>query len=360
MSDETAAAGVTSGGTIQSMLAAIDANRYQTAALVIWILGMLTLPVWGKSVIYVAAFANIWAIFAMGWDIISGHTGYISFGHSFISGTAAYTTAILIYVVDPNMSIYITFPLSVVMAVVAGLVFGVPSLRLRGPYFSVITFVAVLLAVKAVYVFSKYTNGELGISGVSVLSYNNTNLFYLTLFPMLLIAVGLVLVSKSNIGTILLAIRDNEPAVEAAGLDTTKFKIWGFVISSVAMGIGGTMLAHFYGNVQLSSFLVTDRSIEMIAMAVIGGMGTILGPIAGAYLLVLLRDSFFRIFLGPNARWIALWVVVLVIIVSSPEGLFRRFWRFLGYIGEEGIGTYVSELPGRLRGYFSRIGGGRG
>lgn len=335
MSDRTETFDVAADGVLGRLLASVDANSYQLAALTIAFLALVTLPFWGGGVVYVAAFANIWAIFAMSWDIISGHTGYISFGHSFISGLAAYTTGILIFVVDPNLSMAITFPLSVLVALAAGLFFALPSLRLRGPYFSLLTFVAVLLAFKSVYVFSDYTNGEMGIGGVSVLSYDNTVLFYMTLLPMLVIGGVLLIVSRSNVGTVLLAIRDNEAAVEAAGLDTTKFKIWGFVISAIPMGIGGAMLAHFYGNVEPIGVLIVDRSIEMIAMAVIGGIGTILGPMGGAYLLILLRDSFFRAFLGPNERWIALWAVVLVLIFFSPEGVFRRLWRFLGRLGGE-------------------------
>lgn len=333
MSDETATVDASRDGRLSGLTRSVDANGYQLGVLVVAFLGLLTLPFWGGNLVYVAAFANIWAIYAMSWDIISGHTGYISFGHSFISGLAAYTTGILFFVVDPNISMWVTFPVSVVVALAAGLFFALPSLRLRGPYFSLLTFVSVLLAFKAVYVFSEYTNGEMGIGGIPVLSYDNTTLFYLTLVPMLLIGAVLLYVSRSNVGTVLVAIRENEPAVEAAGLDATKFKVWGFVLSAIPMGIGGAMLAHFYGNVEPIGVLIVDRSIEMIAMAVVGGMSSILGPMAGAYLLILLRDAFFRSFLGPNARWIALWAVVLFLIFFTPEGLFRRLWNYLGELG---------------------------
>lgn len=326
----------TPGSIVETLYGDVDANRYQLGFLVAAFVGLLTVPFWGTQFVYVLAFANIWVIFAASWDIISGHTGYISFGHSFISGLAAYTTALLIFNVDQNMTIYVTFPLSVLVALLAGLFFALPSLRLRGPYFSLLTFVSVLIAFKMVYVFSAYTNGEMGIGGISVLSYNNTELYYLTLIPALLIVAVLLFVSRSNVGTVLLAIRENEPAVSAAGLDTTKFKLWGFVLSAIPMGIGGAMLAHFYGNVEPIGVLIVDRSIEMIAMAAVGGMGTILGPFGGAYLLVFLRDSLFRIFLGPNARWVALWLTVLILLVYAPEGIFRRLWRFLGDLGGAG------------------------
>jgi len=310
-------------------------NRYQVGVLVVTLVALLTVPFWGYGFLYVLALANVWAILAMSWDIISGHTGYISFGHSLLSGAAAYTTAMLVFNVDPNMSILITFPLSVLAALVVGMCFALPSLRLRGPYFSLLTFVSVLIAVKLVFVFSEYTNSELGISSVSVISYNNLTLYYTTLIPMLLVAVVLVFVSRSDVGMVLHAIRENELAVEAAGLDTTKFKIGAFALSAIPMGIGGALLAHYYGNVDPATVLVVDRSIEIIAMAAIGGMGTILGPLAGAYLLVFLRDSLFLSLFSPNARWVALWTVVLVLLVFAPEGAFRKLWGFLGSLGPD-------------------------
>jgi branched-chain amino acid transport system permease protein len=323
-----------------------EMNSYQMAVLAVGFVGLVTVPLWSPGWTYVFAFANIWVIFAVSWDIISGHTNYISFGHSFLSGLAAYTTALLTFNIDPNMSMLITFPVSVVVAVIAGLLFALPSLRLSGPYFSLLTFVSVLIATKAVYIFSEYTNGEMGISTVSVLTFDNTEMFYYTLVPALLIAGVLLYISRSNVGLVLKAIGQNEPAVEAAGLDTTKFKLWGFVYSAIPMGIGGALLAHFFGNVEPIAFLIVDRSIEMIAIAAVGGMGTILGPVGGAYLLIFLRDELFRTFLDPNARWVALWSVVLILLVTSPEGLFTRLWRALGRLGsDEGDGPTPDPSP---------------
>ncbi|WP_299266444.1 branched-chain amino acid ABC transporter permease [Halorientalis sp.] len=308
-------------------------NLYQGGVLAVLLVSLVTVPVWAPPWAYLFALANIWAIFAASWDIISGHTNYISFGHSFISGAAAYTTALLTFNVNPDMAIYITFPLSVIVAVVAALVFALPSLRLSGPYFSLLTFVSVLVATKAVFIFSTYTNGEMGISTVSVLTFDTTMLFYYTLVPAVIITGALLYISRSNVGKVLKAIGQNEAAVEAAGLDTTRFKLWGFVYSAIPMGIGGALLAHFYGNVEPIAFLIVDRSIEIIAIAAVGGMGTILGPAGAAYLFLFLRDEVFKAFLGPNARWVAIWSVVLVLLVLSPQGVLKRLWTFLGNLG---------------------------
>jgi branched-chain amino acid transport system permease protein len=300
------------------------------------LLTLLTAPYWGTfSLVQTMTIACIWAIFAMSWDIQSGYTGYISFGHSVLSGTAAYATAMLVYNVDPEMSMAVTIPLSILAALVVGLVIALPSLRLSGPYFSLITFVSVLIFYRLIRPFSEYTGGETGIQAVSVFTYDPLVRYYYMLLPMLVVAVGLTFIARSNIGLVLMAIRENEPAVNAAGLDATKFKIWSFVLSSIPMGLGGVLLVHYYGSVDPVTFVVVDNSIEMIAMAVLGGMSSILGPLGGAFLFVMLED-FFLEGLPASARWTILWTIVLLVLVFARDGLFRRLWHKLDSYGRGG------------------------
>ncbi|WP_049927862.1 branched-chain amino acid ABC transporter permease [Halopiger goleimassiliensis] len=310
----------------------------QLFALLASLVVLLAAPVWTPFLIgnymRTLALASIWAIFAMGWDIQSGYTGYISFGHSVLSGGAAYATALLITHVDAGLSLWVTIPLSVLAAVVIGIVIGLPSLRLHGPYFSLITFVAVLLFYRLTYAFPSLLGGETGFSRGIETWYTGAEpiaRYYVMLFPMLGIALLLTIIARSNVGMILVAIRENEAAVSAAGLNPTKFKLWAFAISSFVMGIGGVMLAHFYGNVDPTTFIVVDNSIEMIAMAVIGGMSSIIGALGGAFLFIVLRDEVLH-GLG-HARWLVLWLLVLAVLVIARDGLFRLLWHALGRIG---------------------------
>lgn len=309
-----------------------EPNRYQIGAVSAAVLALLTLPFWAAQYLYVFALASIWAIFGMGWDIISGHTNYISFGHSALSGAAAYTTGMLVYNVDPGLSMAVTFPLSVLAAVLVGLLFAVPTLRLEGPYFSLITLLGVLVMTQLVYIYGAYTGGELGITSVETFTYDFTVMYYYSLLPMLLIGAVLTVVSQSNVGRILRAIGENEEAIESSGIDTTKFKLWAFLLSSITMGIGGAMLAHFYGNVDPTTMLVIDRSLEMVAIAVLGGMGTVAGPIGGAFVFVFLRDEVLTAF-GSTGRWLSLWLLVLLFLVFMREGIFPYIWSKLGSIG---------------------------
>ena len=290
------------------------------------------------------ALANIFAIFAMAWDIQSGYTGYISFGHAVLSGAAAYSAALLITHVVPDINPWLLFPVAVLMALVVGLILAVTTIRLSGPYFSLITLVAGLLFYRGTRTFSQWTQGEQGllIGRLPVLppfdgmfsAFDAEWRFIITVVPMLLIAAALLVISRSNVGTVLVAIRENEAAVESAGIDTNKFKVWSFVLSSIPMGIGGFLLAFFDGSVNPTDIVLLDRSVEFIAMAVIGGMGSILGPLAGAFLFVGLRDAILPAFLGGTERWLALWVIILVVIVLARDGLFRKLWHRLDDEGD--------------------------
>ncbi|WP_254763304.1 branched-chain amino acid ABC transporter permease [Natrinema marinum] len=314
-----------------------EMNGLQFVLIVGTLVGLLTAPLWGNyALIQSMVAASIWAILAMGWDIQSGYTGYISFGHSVLSGGAAYTTAMLIHNVNPELPLLVTIPVSVLAALGIGLLIALPSLRLSGPYFSLITFVAVLIFYRMMNPFSEYTGGETGLSGLEKIFDVTAPAasYYLFLLPMLAVAAALLIVARSNIGLILVAIRENESAVEAAGINATKFKIWSFVLSSIPMGIGGVLLAHRFGNVDPATFIVVDNSIEMIAMAVVGGMSSILGPLGGAFLIILLEDVVLHALgLEAELRWAILWAIVLAILVFARDGLFRKLWHGLERLG---------------------------
>lgn len=338
-----------------------EATSIQFGIIVVLVLGLLTAPLWGGSYLYVLTLGSIWAILVMGWDIISGHTGYISFGHSALSGSAAYSTALLVNHVGAY-PMYVTIPLAIFVAFVVGMLFALPSLRLRGPYFSLVTFLSALILYRLVFPFGEYTGGELGVS-MPRLSSDPLIRYYTVLVPMLVIAGSLLYISRSNVGMVFKAIRANEPAVESAGLDTTKFKLWAFTLSSIPMGIGGALLGHFFGNADPGTLLLIDRSIEMIVISAIGGMGSILGPLFAAYLFVILRDEvlLYVIGLSSTGRWIVLWVFSAAMLIYAREGIFRRFYLWIGQFSTlgavpKGVVDWFRNVPTRVR---SRFGGDR-
>lgn len=242
--------------------------------------------------ITVLTFANFYAIFTMSWDILSGYTGQISFGHAFFIGVAGCTSALLNVHLD--MPIWITMPLGVIAAVLMGVLIAVPALRLRGPYFALVTLLLPIVAIKLIGIFHEYTGGVTGryvadplypiIIGTPFKVARTINYYY-SLGLMLLVAIGLLAIARSKIGKIFEAIRENEEAVEAAGINTAKFKVLAFVISSFVAGLGGAFYVHFWKSLIPNTILSLQLSVELIIASVVGGMGTIIGPIVGSYFL---------------------------------------------------------------------------
>jgi len=274
--------------------------------------------------ITVLTLANFFAVFAMSWDILSGYTGQISFGHAFFIGAAGYTSALLNVYLD--LPLWVTIPTGVIAAVLMGLLVAVPALRLRGPYFSLVTLVLPIVAIKLVLIGSEFTGGELGKYGLTPLSpirgfipYQRVCYFY-SLGLMILVAIGLTLIARSKVGKIFEAIRENEEAVEAAGINTAKYKILSFIISSFVAGLGGAIYVHYWESLIPSTILSLTLSVELIIAAVVGGMGTITGPIVGSYFLVAGQEWFKGIgrsfpSLGFLSKWDVLIFLVLLILL---------------------------------------------
>ena len=240
-------------------------------------------------------FANYLAIFAMSWDVLSGRTGYISFGHPFLIGIGAYTTGILNvrFGVDPMISI----PVAVLVTMLAGGLFFLPALRISGSYFALITLAFMELIYQLVQVIRPdLTGGTRGISGVDTLMRGAVKNYYLSLALMGSIAIVLWAMMRTRLGTALSAIGMNEEAVEGSGLNTTKLKLFAFMVGAAVAGIGGAFYAHYLGYVSPRGLFEITLAFTIIVSALLGGAGTIIGPIIGAmfltFLLEILRVKF--------------------------------------------------------------------
>lgn len=258
--------------------------------------------------ITVLVFANLMAVFAMSWDILSGYTGQISFGHSLFIGLGGYTSALLS--IHLGLPLWTSIPLGALAALLGGLLIAFPALRLRGPYLALVTLVAPLIAIRVIMIkeLRRWTGGEYGIIGVPPLSFDDTVNYYYSLGLMVSTAVLLGLLARSRIGKAFEAIRENETAAEAAGLPTAKLKVLAFVVSSSLSGLGGAFYAHYLMIAPRSLFFL-DLSIEIVIAAILGGIGTITGPIAGAYFLVLVRE-----YLRPFGIWRAVLFTLLALL----------------------------------------------
>ena len=265
-------------------------------------------------------FTNIFVIFAVSWDLLSGYTGQINFGHALFFGIAAYTSALLN--THLGWQPWLTIPIGALAGVVAGVVVCLPALRLRGPYLSLVTLAFPLILLGVIFAFSDFTGGELGISGLDRISTSRTVDYYISLMVMLVsvLIMWKLTDARSSLvrtGVIFHAIREDEIAARASGINTVSYKLLAFIVAGFFAGIAGALNAHFLriaGPSNLDLFL----SFQAVIWTVFGGITSIYGPVVGVYILYPVME-FLRIV--PEYRILIFAGIVVLILLFMPEGI---------------------------------------
>lgn len=280
-----------------------------------------------KGTLRTIIFANFLAVFAISWDVLSGRTGYISFGHSFLIGIGAYTTAILSkrYGVPPEISI----PIAVLFTMAAGFLVFLPALRIRGSYFALVTLAFMELMYQLVQVIRPdLTGGTRGISGIKTLTRGAENGYYMSLTLMLAVAISMWLLMRTRVGTALSAIGMNEDSVSGSGLNTTKLKLFAFLTSAFVAGLGGAFYVHYIGSIAPRAIFDINFVFTIIVAALIGGSSTIIGPMCGAFFLTFLLE-YLRPILPGAERYFIYGGIALLLYMYQPKGMYEiamRSW----------------------------------
>jgi len=272
--------------------------------------------------------AAVFAIFAASWDLLSGFTGQVNFGHALFFGVAAYTAALLNWNLD--LPPWATLPLGAMAAVLAGLLVGLPCLRLRGTYLAFATLAFPLILLGVVYAIPSITGGELGIYGIDPLSQSRVVSYYVIIPSMIFLGFVMWKITDSRIGLVFHAIREDEVTARASGINTTRYKLLAFCLSGLFAGIAGGLHAHFVKAAGPST-LELLLSFQAIIWAVFGGLATIYGPIAGVLILYPLTEYVpVRYLAGfsedfAQMKLVIFAVVVLVVLIFMPQGLITWF-----------------------------------
>jgi branched-chain amino acid transport system permease protein len=279
------------------------------------------LPFWLSTyVLGVLTAGYYFGVFAMAWDLLFGFAGEVNFGPTFLIGLGAYTAGII------NSRLGLPIPWCVMAGVVAallgGLLLAMPALRLRGPYFGLVTLVAVLLLQNAIVIFAGVTGGEIGMTVPDVLSLNASANYWYALAFLVICAVILFGLSRSAMGLILQASGQDPIEAQALGFNVIKHKLMAFSISAVFSGMAGAMLVFYMGTASVGTLIDISIGVQIIIAAVIGGRRSILGAALGAVLLIGVGEI-----LRPlgQLNTFAVSALALAVILFFPDGL-------LGYV----------------------------
>lgn len=303
------------------MIAARGKRYFPKLALAFFIVLAIVTPLYA-NLYTLRVFTQIFMFGALSlsWNLLGGYAGYISFGNVAFFGIGAYTFGALM--TKLHLGFFPSMIAGGVMAAVFALAIGHPLLRLKGHYFAVATF-GIAEAIRGLASLDpmRITGGGKGMTLPIVPGdiRSVSALFYFTMFGLMLAcAIVTYLITRSRIGYGLLAIREDEDAAAAIGICTSRYKTLAYVVSALFTGFTGAVYGYWMTYIEPADAFHINISISMVIMALLGGRGTIMGPIIGAFLLELLTELVWRRFLEFHA--LILGIIIIVVVLFIPKG----------------------------------------
>lgn len=269
----------------------------------------------------VVTVALIFAILALSLTLVAGQAGQVSLGHAGFFGIGAYVSAIL--TTRAGFSPWVTLPLAALVAGVLGAIITYPALRVRGHYVAIATLGIGQIVAFTLLNWESLTRGPLGITNIPAMTFfgmpivRPSEFYWLALVISLGVALLLWQLSRSHLGRSLRAIREDETAALTVSIKADHYKALAFGLSAGIAGLGGALIAHFYGYISYDSFLARE-SILALTMVVLGGMSSIPGAFVGSLALIGVPELFRPL---ADYRYILYGVLLLLVIRFRPRGL---------------------------------------
>lgn len=270
---------------------------------------------------------------ASNWNLTGGFTGYVDFGHAVFFGLGAYGTGVVM--AKMGWPFVPALVVGAIVSLIFALFIGGATLRLKGPYFS-IAMLGTFVAMREIVRVAKPLTG--GGSGLTLPPYLNRPLFYyITLILAILVILFIRWLRQTEFGASLIAIREDEIGAEMRGINTTLHKIVIFGIAAFSSGIVGGLWAYQNTFIDPDIVFLPARTVELVMMTMLGGLGTVAGPVIGAASIYWLRDVVWARFLDYHL--IVQGVLLILIVLFLPEGI-------MGTLGDRS-GTTVGRLWGK-------------
>ena len=309
-------------------------------ALAPWLLGAaalcaLPLFVHNSFLLHVCILVFMWTTLGAAWNVLGGFAGQVSFGHAALFGVGAYVTIILY--LKAGLAPWWGIPLGGAAAALLSLPIGLLCFRLRGPYFSLATLAVAEIVRLVALNWESVTNGPVGflITGLPPVRLLGHAVNWESKLPFYAVAGLLALLSlaatawlsRSRLGAYLVAIRENEDAAEAVGIDTVRAKVVTLALSAFLAGMGGGFYAFYFRYVDPDAVLNIALSMEMVFIAMVGGLGTAGGPLIGAIFLTTIGETVRERFQVGHLIFYGLFM--MLVIRYMPDGIWGRIRRWL-------------------------------
>lgn len=311
-------------------------SKLRTVLLVLVVIGLIALPFpafFGNNINYrlhMALLMLMYIAMATSWNILGGYAGYVSLGHNVFFAIGGYVSGmILVFFGVPS---FVTAPLGGLIAMLIGFGVGFITLRVRGPAF-IISTIALMLAVRIVFDNWEFVGGTGGVTMPLLgLPFHLVKVPYY--YGMLITAVAAVYTSyrikHSKFGLGLRAISQDEIKAESAGIPTALYKILAYAISAFFVGMAGSFWGQYLTYIRPNIFMVVLIAANLVLMSILGGKGTLLGPILGAILLISINEFFISQLGASELNIVGTGLIMLLVLLFFPEGiigtLHRRGW----------------------------------
>jgi branched-chain amino acid transport system permease protein len=306
----------------------------------LFVLGLYSLPsiITSQYYMHLISTAGIFVILVVGYNILYGMTGQLSFGHAGFFAIGAYAAGVA--TVQLHLPVIVGLALAVALSILFGIIVGVPTLRLKGHYLAVATIAFGEIVRQVISNWKPVTRGFDGIVSIPGIMIGNIefkgdfSMYYVILTVALLGMLVSESIKHSTYGRILFAINDSEIAAEVMGVDTTRSKVIAFALSSVYAGIAGALYSHLFGYISPDAFDFRV-SVEIVAMLLVGGTGSTIGAAIGAIVITFLPEV-----LRVSERYymVIYGLIFLLILVFIPGGLISVF-HYLKHLALKSVRT---------------------
>ncbi|MDF2512566.1 MAG: branched-chain amino acid transporter permease [Herbinix sp.] len=313
----------------------IEANSHFIIKFLASLLVAILLPLFIKTPfpLHVMILICIWAIMGMGWNFIGGYAGQVSNGHALFYGIGAYACGIGMK--NFNASPWITMWVGVIISIGVAFVLGAPLLRLKGHYFALAT-MAIAECGRIIFLNWNYVGGATGVDflnkaepGWYTLQFTSKYPYYYIFLTfvvlILLLTKGL---DKSKFGYYLRAIKANEDSAQSVGINTSRYKLLAFMLSAGVVSLAGSLYANYLQYIDPSIVMPLNVSMMICLVTVMGGIGTVIGPVIGAIVLTVISEYTRATFSSISGFDLFIYgALIIIIVLFLPNGLISLFRR---------------------------------